>query len=76
MRQFDLRLFTIVLCHYDGHVNEWADLQWADSAIHVRTQTCLCQQQAFLLHNAPEAADGLHTDIRQVANEVVVRCMR
>ena len=36
--QFDLRLFTVVLFHYDGRVDGWADLPWASSAIHVRPQ--------------------------------------
>nr|XP_010929764.1 uncharacterized protein LOC105051150 isoform X4 [Elaeis guineensis] len=27
--------FTIMLFHYDGVVDEWRDLQWSDSALHV-----------------------------------------
>ncbi|XP_026660258.2 uncharacterized protein LOC103706547 isoform X2 [Phoenix dactylifera] len=27
--------FTIMLFHYDGVVDEWRDLQWTDSALHV-----------------------------------------
>ncbi|XP_020110984.1 uncharacterized protein LOC109725981 isoform X1 [Ananas comosus] len=27
--------FTIMLFHYDGVVDEWGDLQWSDSALHV-----------------------------------------
>ncbi|CAL9782407.1 unnamed protein product [Musa acuminata subsp. burmannicoides] len=27
--------FTIILFHYDGVVDEWKDLQWSDSALHI-----------------------------------------
>ncbi|WOL17951.1 hypothetical protein Cni_G26744 [Canna indica] len=27
--------FTVVLFHYDGIVDEWKDLQWSDSALHI-----------------------------------------
>ncbi|CAK9205423.1 unnamed protein product [Sphagnum troendelagicum] len=29
--------WQILLFHYDGHVNEWDDLEWSASAIHVST---------------------------------------
>lgn len=35
MFQFFSSNFTIMLFHYDGVVDEWRDLQWSDSALHV-----------------------------------------
>ncbi|XP_073006845.1 uncharacterized protein [Typha latifolia] len=34
-KKFSSSKFTIMLFHYDGVVDEWGDLQWSDSAIHV-----------------------------------------
>ncbi|MED6153950.1 hypothetical protein PIB30_107157, partial [Stylosanthes scabra] len=30
--------FTIILFHYDGKVNEWSDLDWSRTAIHIAAQ--------------------------------------
>ncbi len=36
--QFDLRLFTLVLFHYDTRVDAWDDQPWFEQAIHVRSR--------------------------------------
>ncbi|XP_072969979.1 uncharacterized protein [Typha angustifolia] len=33
--KFPLTEFTIMLFHYDGAVDEWRDLEWANSALHI-----------------------------------------
>lgn len=35
MLQFPSKDFVVMLFHYDGVVDEWKDLVWADRAIHV-----------------------------------------
>ncbi|XP_062186606.1 uncharacterized protein LOC133890167 isoform X4 [Phragmites australis] len=35
MKKFLLENFTAILFHYDGNVNEWNDLPWSKSVIHI-----------------------------------------
>nr|XP_029121823.1 uncharacterized protein LOC105049665 isoform X2 [Elaeis guineensis] len=35
VEKFPSNNFTIMLFHYDGVVDEWSDLQWSDSALHI-----------------------------------------
>ncbi|XP_077227480.1 uncharacterized protein LOC143860627 isoform X2 [Tasmannia lanceolata] len=35
VKKFSSRDFTVMLFHYDGAVDEWGDLQWSGSALHV-----------------------------------------
>ncbi|OVA19077.1 Protein of unknown function DUF707 [Macleaya cordata] len=35
VKKFPSRDFVIMLFHYDGVVDEWSDLEWSNSAIHV-----------------------------------------
>lgn len=38
VQKFLAENFTIELFHYDGHMNEWWDLDWSDKAIHIAAQ--------------------------------------
>jgi hypothetical protein len=31
--------WQIILFHYDGHVDEWDDLEWSARAIHISTRS-------------------------------------
>ncbi|KAK6264783.1 Protein of unknown function DUF707 - like 7 [Theobroma cacao] len=35
VQKFLAENFTIILFHYDGHVDGWLDLEWGDKAVHI-----------------------------------------